>query len=139
MDVSITFTRKGGFGKLGPKTMRLLDAAVKKTAFDIETDAKLSIMTGPKTGRTYKRGKGEHQASAPGEPPATDYGNLVNGISTEHKKKLESWVVSAADYSLDLELGTENMEARPFMKPAVEQNEKPFFRACAKAVRDGAR
>lgn len=35
------------------------------------------------TGRTYRRGNVTHQASAPGEPPATNTGRLANSIDVE--------------------------------------------------------
>ena len=140
MHAQITFTRKGGFGKIGPKTLALLSRVVRKTASDIEADAKLSIQTGPKTGRVYELygPRRTHQASAPGEAPATDIGNLVNGIHTKPISKLESHVISSADYSADLEYGTTKMAARPFMTPATENNREPFLRACKAAIRQGA-
>ena len=38
------------------------------------------IQTGSKSGIVYKRKKGTHQASAEGQAPATDTGELVGGI-----------------------------------------------------------
>lgn len=40
--------------------------------------AKHKISTGPRTGRVWKDG---HQSSAPGEPPASDTGELVSRIT----------------------------------------------------------
>lgn len=164
MNVNITFQRKGGFGKLGPKTLKLLSQVVRKTALDVEGEAKRLIMTGPKTGRIYRaeqsvtfvsggaanaafsnvvsfaayKGKKGHQASAPGEAPATDTGNLASGINAERKSKLEYWVRSSAEYSLDLEYGTTKMAARPFMTPATGKYRVPFRKACEIAIRKGA-
>ncbi|MCV5720827.1 hypothetical protein OFM97_29950, partial [Escherichia coli] len=57
-------------------------ARVSEVALASETEMKLS-MRGPKSGRTYmRRGRTRsgrpniHRASAPGEPPAVDSGNL---------------------------------------------------------------
>lgn len=92
--------------------------AVRKAAFDIEAGAKQS-MKGPKSGATYKRGSKSHQASAPGEAPAIDTGNLVNSIQTD-VQGLRAEVGTAVEYALYLEYGTSKMAARPFLGPAAE-------------------
>lgn len=88
-------------------------------------DAKRAVARGPKTGRVYTRHGISHQASAPGEPPATDTGVLVNSISGD--AELRGGVVlgairATAQYAAWLELGTRRMAARPFLVPAVERN-----------------
>ncbi len=81
------------------------------------------IMQPPKTGLLYPRGKGRlHQASAGGESPANDYGNLVKSITTSYdESKLEGTVNVGADYAESLEYGTQKMEARPFARPALQE------------------
>ena len=67
--------------------------------------------------------------SAPGEPPATDTGFLVSQIFAKvDADKLGGQVESRAPYSRFLEFGTVNMEARPFLFPALEMS-KPRIRA----------
>lgn len=107
--------------------------AVNDTAFATEADAKQRIQTGTKSGRTYRRGKGLHQASAAGEAPATDTGALVNSISTAPDlPNLIAEVRVAAEYGLALETGTRKMAARPFLTPAIEaQGEKIANRVTA--------
>lgn len=71
------------------------------------------------TGRVY----GNHQASAPGEPPAVDTGQLRNSISAESgEDDIGPYVdigsnLEKAGY---LEFGTSDMDPRPFMRPSVE-------------------
>lgn len=62
-----------------------------------------------------------HQASAPGEPPATDIGTLVNNIIAEKLAPGRSGVGAGkpAFYWKWLEFGTSFMEPRPFVRPAV--------------------
>jgi len=84
---------------------------VKKTAMEIWTKARIAIMTGPKTGQMY----GSHQASAPGEAPATDTSNLVNSIQTEEVGEMESRVNVGAEYGAILEYID-----RPYLTPAAE-------------------
>lgn len=63
-----------------------------------------------------------HQASAPGEAPATDTGKLVAGITVVMDGDgLGASVESRAGYSRELEFGTVNLGARPFLTPALEK------------------
>ena len=87
----------------------------------VRTEAVRLVNNPPKTGEVYtKRGGVTHQASAPGEAPAGDTGNLAKLITTTYDfSNMVGIVDSAADYSAFLEFGTKNMEARPFMRPAL--------------------
>jgi len=91
-------------------------------------DAKRSVARGPKTGRIYMKGKNRnirHQASAPGEPPATDTGKLVSSIVGDAKvvdKQVQGFLEARTAYAGYLEFGTRKMAARPFMTPAVMRN-----------------
>jgi HK97 gp10 family phage protein len=102
---------------LGDQTK--IKQAVLAGALMVESDAKLSIMHGAPTGHVY----GKHVASAPGEAPATDTGMLASSIG--HDVSDDGMTVeigSALDYATDLEYGTKNMEARPFLEPALDKN-----------------
>jgi HK97 gp10 family phage protein len=103
-------------------------AAVKAAAFKgvvkgtelVRTEAIHLVLDTPKSGRVYHSGAITHQASAPGEPPATDTGNFVNQITTEFSMSDVSGVVNfGAKYSAWLEYGTIKMEPRPFARPAL--------------------
>lgn len=77
-----------------------------------------SILSGEKTGRMY----GTHQASAPGEAPANEYGTLVrSGKTTYDIKDISGKVTFSAKHALPLEYGTERMEPRPYLRPALAQ------------------
>ena len=81
------------------------------------------IVSGPKTGIIYRRRGVEHQASAPGEPPASDTGTLVQRGSVEFDPvTLRASVVFRTAYALPLELGTEKMEPRPYLRPSLDVN-----------------
>ena len=108
----------------------------------VEGAAKL-LMRGPKSGRIYPP-KG-HQASAGGEAPAIDTGNLANSISTEllSSDSNSAWaqVGTGVEYAEPLEFGTSTMEARPFMRPAFDNNEakiEEIIRKIAKQNIEGA-
>lgn len=79
-------------------------------------------------------------ASKEGQAPNKDRGNLVDNILTSSgtgikTKEYFALVRSQAPYSKDLEYGTENMKARPFMKPAIDANREKIKALVAKAIR----
>ena len=131
--------------------------AVNVSLLQIHSDIVFSIARGTKTGRKYagvlkagkwehkpkwKRGKnkgGTHRASAQGEAPATDTGELVRKLSAKFvksKSKAVGIITSGADYSEWLEFGTMNMEKRPFIKPAIKKNRKSTIKRIEKALND---
>lgn len=78
------------------------------------------IQNGEKSGRIYKHRGIEHRASAPGEAPASDTGTLVNNIATSYDHNNLTGTLSVnVVYGLMLEFGTEKMEPRPFLRPAI--------------------
>ncbi len=110
---------------LAARLPEAVDEIVRKTALDIEAEAKAK-MSGPKHGRMY----GAHQASAPGEAPAVDTGKLKNAIRSEFPKRGKAIVNVAAEYGAALEFGTRKIAARPFMRPAAEKMFPDFVEAC---------
>lgn len=94
-----------------------------------------NIRKGSKTGKKYPRGVGKfHQASAKGESPATDTGNLVKNIiiDTSNKKAIEVGSTSNAPYGARLEL---NMD-REWLMPAFEQQRDKMVSRVEKAIND---
>lgn len=94
------------------------------------------VLDTPKTGRIYARRGVEHQASAPGEPPASDTGALVRSIRTDYAR-IEAGVgsvVASAAHAPALEYGTERMEPRPFMRPAVARARDAVVRMVADEI-----
>lgn len=92
----------------------------------VQREAIRSIQKGPKTGRVYKRKGGKtHQASAPGEPPATDTGDLVKSI-----KRIINGPVAGVGTSMQhgkhLEFGTSKVKARPWLFPALEGQRRAY-------------
>ena len=110
---------------------------VKGGAQLIRTEAIKSIQTGAKSGVMYQKynPRREHRASAPGQAPASDTGNLVSKIIVKQKTKNIVNVESNADYSAFLEYGTSKMEPRPFMLPAFEKSKKPIINAVFNRVK----
>jgi HK97 gp10 family phage protein len=126
------FTAKivGGIGRLKTKMDKAAKAAEKsaldamvRTAYATQANAVRMIHSGPKTGAVY----GKHQASAPGEAPASDTGNLARSIKVKFDLK-QGWAVvkATAPYAFWLEFGTTRMAPRPFMGPAFLMSKDMF-------------
>lgn len=145
---------KGG-NKLAKQLDKLPDAVLAgvqkqiiKGATMIQASAVESIQRGPKTGVVYDKGKGiSHQASAPGEAPASDTGNLARRIEIElsaDKLRADIGVTNLlfTPYARRLELGDKGsakkgkafIRPRPFMRPAYNKNIKAIRAGIRRAV-----
>ncbi len=128
---------QANLNKISTAAKQLISHAVFKGVADVESEAKKSIQRGGKSGIVYQRynPKRTHRSSAPGEPPASDTGYLVNNIKRRmDSDKLGGEVRSRADYSKFLEFGTSKMLPRPFMFPALEKNRGKIKQRIEKAV-----
>lgn len=114
-----------------------IEKAIRATALNVEGDAVKSMQRGAKSGRKYRlyQPNRNHQASAPGEAPSTDTGQLVGSIRTVDKA-VASYVGSDLDYAEYLEFGTMDMQERPWLRPAVEKNRPFFSKRLAAALND---
>lgn len=122
------------FGEIGASMAREIDEVCENTALDIQARAQMAIMNPPKSGRIYRRGNVAHQASAPGEAPATDTGNLVNSAYTKKLGQADYETGFTAEYAAALEFGTAKIEPRPYLRPAVEAVRDAFIRAIKRIV-----
>lgn len=108
--------------------MQKLEAAIGrfviKAAPLIEGQLEDTLQDGIQSGKVYRRGKSRyHQASAPGEPPATDLNNLVGSIdSIIAANRLEAKIGTPVEYALFLEDGTSRMAPRPLWEKTVKDN-----------------
>lgn len=107
-----------------PELMQKFESAIKRfvreAAGHIEGQLILQKNT-PKTGRIYKRRKkAPHQASAPGESPASDSPNLYPSIiSVIEANSFEALIGTPVEYAVYLEQGTDTMEPRPLWAKTV--------------------
>lgn len=115
-------------GQLEDRIVRAAGIGVLKGTMRVHREVIRLILRTRKSGRWYKRRGVRHRASAPGEAPASDLGNLVKNISTRAERdeqgRLTGTVVSAAKYARALEYGTKRMEARPYMRIALSNVRK---------------
>lgn len=98
--------------------------ALNAAGLIVQNAARRAVLDGPKTGTIYNpRGKVVHQASAPGEAPASDTGRLVNSIVMRvDEGDLIALITAGTEYAPYLEFGTRKMAARPFLNPALTNN-----------------
>lgn len=136
MGIAFTF----GFGKFVSHSGKLTREANKKairallkTAAAIVREARQS-MARPKRGKMYPRAKRRSSAETggvipgTGEPPAAQHGGagLQGRISYERVDSRTVRVGTDLDYGKYLEFGTENIIARPWLRPAVAKKIKTF-------------
>lgn len=101
------------------RSKKLFRIALWKAAQLIRRFIVDGIRKPPKTGRWYKRGKSvKHRASAKGEWPAADTGNLMRGIQQNRAQEGADEavdIVSTAAQSAALEYKPPERGGRPFM------------------------
>jgi len=101
------------------QALEAIQRVLEVSALKIDRAAKLLIARGSKSGRRY----GKHQASAPGEAPATNTGRLIQSIAWQVLNQgLTVEIGSPLDYASYLEDGTQRMDPRPWLKPAYDQH-----------------
>jgi HK97 gp10 family phage protein len=106
------------FDRLPPMSAALeprLARLVQQGAADIAAKAIELIESSPGGGRIYHG----HVASAPGEPPRSDTGELVGSI-TATGSGLSAEVRVDSGHAVYLEYGTSKMAPRPFLQPAID-------------------
>jgi hypothetical protein len=149
------------FERQGDKARGPLFEAVRQGAHLVIKKAKDGIRKGPKTGRIYThrfpdvfeggprraryRRRVPHQASAPGEYPAADTGNLMRSIHDEHGVPSEeaaagfdafaAYIYADAEYAAPLEFKPEEKGGRPFLRRALTESEDEIIDLCEAALR----
>lgn len=104
-------------GPLVTSVKAQVNRALYAAGQEIEVEAEISITSGSISGPG-------HVPSLPGQPPNADTRQLDTSISTQIVGDLAVDVASEAPYAEALELGTEKMEPRPYMRPALEKKRR---------------
>lgn len=121
--------------KLGRDGERELSKAIVKTALEVRGDIVKKYQRGPKTGRIYERGNISHQASAPGEAPATDTGRLASSVEYKLRNRFAATVGSNVVYGAYLEWGTRKIAPRPNWRIVVEEAAGKYVKRLEDALR----
>ena len=117
------------------KKQKAAESGMKDACLFVEGKIKEKISEAPRGGLEYTRYKPYRKvkASAPGEPPATDTGNLIHHVKSEIQRSdnLVRGLVGifgedTATYAAALELGSteNNLAPRPFLDVTVAENRK---------------
>ena len=144
---------------LNKHVMHNVAESLQKSAEKVRNRAVQGIAKGPKTGRIYthrfpsvfiggrmravdKRAR-PHQASAPGEYPAGDTGNLMNSIFTdefvEPEEKMTAEVWADAAYAKPLEYKPPHRGGRPFLRRALMEEHADTVGGVVGAIVDAIR
>lgn len=122
------------FGATAEQMAREIDVVCESTALDIQARSQMAIQNPPKSGRIYKHGNVLHQASAPGEAPATDTGALVTSAYTKKLGDSDYETGYTTKSAKPLEYGTATMQPRPFLRTAVEAVRQWFMASIRRIV-----
>lgn len=104
-----------------PELFQKLQSGIErfvKTGAEYVRDHLRTSMAGPKHGKRY----GTHIASAPGESPAVDSGNLTGSIDIVQANTLEAKIGTPVEYAPYLEEGTSRMAARPLWARTAKES-----------------
>ena len=110
----MNFSIKINPGQIIGEITQVASAVIRKATSSLELKLKNSL-TGLRTGRIYRRKSRIHQASARGEAPATDFGNLLGSITSSFAPT-RGVVRIGAEYAEILE----EVLDRPFVRPAIK-------------------
>lgn len=107
---------------------------------ELDAHAKTSIQGGGRSGRLYRRRSIVHQASAPGEYPKTDTGQLVASLFFRMASdKLSGFFGSMLGYARHLELKAAEKGGRPWLSPTFQAKEAGIRARIREAVRKATR
>jgi hypothetical protein len=107
------------------------DRGVFRAAHLLRNEMIRLVLDTAKTGRVYDG----HQASAPGEPFASDSGRTVQTFRVDHQGGTAKATVSAGGEARRMELGTARIAPRPFMAPAIRNKRDDMGRVIADEIR----
>lgn len=101
----------------------------------LQGQVRQKIAKGSRSGKTYKRGNIQHQASAPYEPPKTDTGELISSVFNQvSQQNLEFKVGSEKKYARHLEFGTSKMKQRPFLFSTFKEHEVSILKGIKEVI-----
>lgn len=108
---------KTGLEKAKKEYDKRAQRAIKKGALFFVAEVKKELSK-QGTGKQYRRGRKIHIASAPGQPPAVDTGQLRASITHLVEREFRAWIAMVGtnlQKAAPLEFGTSRMAARPFI------------------------
>lgn len=118
--------------RIGKQSSPAMVDIANATAVELRGNIIKKIQRGPKTGAIYQRGNIRHQASKPGQAPATDKGRLVGSIYFDKARGFLGAAVATVGsklaYAKWLEYGTRKMKPRPVWEPEAKKARVKFIK-----------
>lgn len=125
---------------LSLEARRGIGKELARAVVQLDAYGKQKIQGGSRGGRVYRRRSVTHQASAPGEFPKTDTGQLVGSLFFRvASDKLSAVWGTALAYGRYLEFGTSTMLSRPWLRPTFAANRADIEAGVNGAVREAIR
>lgn len=129
--------------ELNEEAQEEVSNAIVATGLSLRGEVIKKYQRGPATGEVYEKynPRRTHQASAPGEAPATDTGRLANSVVFDNlpQEPLAIEVRTDVQYGSWLEFGTRNIAPRPNWVPSIQEEEPKYKRRLEAALRRAAR
>lgn len=91
---------------------------IRELTIESQREMQALMLDSEPSGEEYQRGKSTHKASAAGEAPAVDSGNLAGTMVVSFNDLIGE--IDLAEHGEYLEDGTEFIEPRPFILPSIE-------------------
>lgn len=122
--------------QLSGKADAVMIEAITHVVNETHKEAVQGIQRGAKSGRVYRRGGVTHQASAPGQYPASDTGRLANSVERVFPsgRRMFGMVGTNLVYGRYLEFGTSRMAARPWLLPSFRKGVVDVERRLKRAI-----
>lgn len=118
----------------------LFREGIRSALFEIGAEntqqAKKFLYQPPKTGRLYPYKNRIHQASAPGESPASRSGKLARSITYKVRGSYQVEFAATAYYGAWLEEGTKKMLPRPYITRTIKKKSRDNLRSLMKYVQE---
>lgn len=128
---------------LNEEAQEEVDRAIAATGLSLRGEIVKKYQRGPATGEVYEKynPRRTHQASAPGEAPATDTGRLANSVVFDNlpAEPLAVEVVTDVQYGPWLEFGTRHIAPRPNWVPSIQEETPKYRRRLEAALRRAMR
>ncbi|MBL4838431.1 MAG: hypothetical protein JKY34_12725 [Kordiimonadaceae bacterium] len=143
LDVKVNSGRAQRFFKsLAADTRKKLEGGTASIGLVAEGFTKKSIQTNSGGGETYEKyePRRQHTASAPGDAPNSDTGDLASSIFLKvDRANLSATIGSRLEQAPALEFGTKNMAARPFLRPAANYVRPKYVKAVSDILKEAGK
>lgn len=121
----------------GDRLRRLSGSALRRSVGDeVEAGLERIVKRAADSIREGAISGPNHVVSAPGEPPNADTHELdQSGLVEMNRQTLSGKASFQAPHAIPLEMGTDRMEERPYLRPAGQMERPSIRRGIAAAIR----